>query len=91
VPDDLGPTYQAGKAILLSGDAGQMGRAEACFRKYLTQAPEGGEPSLAGAHWRLGLVLEKQGRKDQALAEIKTAVNLDPNLKPAQEDLKRLK
>ena len=91
VPDDLGPHYQAAKAILLSGDSQQMGRAESYLRRYLALPPEGGQPSLAGAHWRLGLVLEKQGKKDQARAEIQLAVNLDANLKPAQDDLKRLK
>jgi tetratricopeptide (TPR) repeat protein len=91
IPDNLGPHYQAAKAILLSGDTQQMGRAESYFRKYLAQAPEGGQPSLAGAHWRLGLVLEKMGNKEQARTEIQAAVHLDPNLKAAQDDLKRLK
>ncbi|HEV8202041.1 MAG TPA: tetratricopeptide repeat protein [Candidatus Polarisedimenticolia bacterium] len=91
IPDNLGAHYQAARAILLAGDAGQMGRAESYLRKYLGQPPEGGQPSLAGAHWRLGLVLEKQGRKDEARAEVQTAVTLDPKLKAAQQDLKRLK
>lgn len=91
VPDDLGPHYQAAKAILLSGESQQLNRAESYFRRYLAQPPEGGEPTLAGAHWRLGLVLEKQGHKEGARAEIQTALNLDPNLKGAQQDLKRLK
>jgi len=76
---------------LLSGDGQQLSRAESCFRKYLTQPPEAGKPSLAAAHWRLALVLEKQGRKDEARGELQTAVKLDPNLKEAQQDLKRLK
>jgi tetratricopeptide (TPR) repeat protein len=91
VPDDFAPHYQAGKSILLSGDAQQLSRADACFRKYLTQQPEAGNPPLAAAHWRLGLVFEKQGRKDDARAELQTAVKLDPTLKEAQQDLKRLK
>ena len=91
IPDNLAPHYQAGKFILLSGDAQQLSRAESCFRKYLSQQPEGGTPPLAAAHWRLGLVLEKQGHKDDARIEVQTAVNLDPKLKEAQQDLKRLK
>jgi len=91
VPDDFGPHYQAGRIVLLSGDAQQLPRAEACFRKYLTQDPEAGTPPLAAAHWRLGQVLEKEGRKDDARAELQAALKLDPNLKEAQQDLKRLK
>jgi tetratricopeptide (TPR) repeat protein len=91
IPDDFAPHYQAGKFIFLSGDGQQLSRAEACFRKYLTQQPEAGTPSLAAAHWRLALVLEKQGHKDDARAELQAAVKLGPNLKEAQQDLKRLK
>jgi tetratricopeptide (TPR) repeat protein len=91
VPDDFGPHYQAGKAILVSGDAQQLSRAESCFRKYLTQEPEAGSPPLAAAHWRLGLVFEKQGRKEEARAELQSALHLDPTFKEARQDLKRLK
>lgn len=88
-PDDLGPEFQAGKAILLHGS--DMARAERYFRKYLTQEPEAGTPGLNAAHWRLGLVLEKQGRKQEAIAEIETSLQLEPNFEPAKKDLKRLK
>lgn len=91
IPDDFGPHYQAGKFIFLSADAQQLPRAESLFRKYLTQPPEAGDPPLAAGHWRLGLALEKLGRKDEARSELQTAVNLDPNLKEAQQDLKRMK
>jgi tetratricopeptide (TPR) repeat protein len=91
VPDDFNPFYQAGKSLLLAGDASQLLRAESYFRRYLEQQPEAGTPNLAAAHWRLGLVLEKEGRKEDARAELQTAITLDPNLKEAQQDLKRLK
>jgi tetratricopeptide (TPR) repeat protein len=91
VPDDFAPHYQVGKTILLLGDGSQLARAESCFRKYLTEQPEGDTPSLAAAHWRVGLVLEKEGRKNDARSELQTAVNLDPSLKEAQQELKRLK
>jgi len=56
--------------------------------KYLTQQePEGNTPPLAVAHWRLGLALEKQGKKQ----ELQIAVQMKPDLKEAQKDLKRLK
>jgi len=89
VPDDLNPDYQAGKTILLQG--GDYARAERYFRKYLTQEPEGGAPDLAAGHWRLGLALEKQGRKSEAIAELQTAVQMKPDFNEAKKDLKRLK
>ncbi len=89
VPDDYGPHYQAGRMLLLSGK--DLPRAERYFRKYLTMEPEGGEPKHAAAHWRLGQVLEKQGKKQEAIAEMEEALRLQPDFKQAKEDLKRLK
>ena len=88
IPDDFGPHYQVAKALLTSGK--DLPRAERYFRKYLTVQPEAGEPPWAGAHWRLGQVLEKEGKKTEAIAEIQEAVRLQPDLKPAKEDLNRL-
>jgi tetratricopeptide (TPR) repeat protein len=89
VPDDFASYYQAGKTILLQGN--DFARAERYFRKYLTQEPEGDTPDQAAAHWRLGLVLEKQGRKNDAISELQTAVNMKPEFEPAKKDLKRLR
>ena len=97
VPDDLAPYYQAGRLILAKYAAGQdpapnrdLSRAEGYFRKYLSAEPEGGEPTTAHAHWRLGLVLEKEGRKSEARSELETALRLKPDLSEAKKDLKRL-
>ena len=97
VPDDLVAYYQAGRAILtrIPADPGSAGnldlnRAETYFRKYLALEPEGGEPTLAHAHWRLGLVLEREGRKPEARSELETALRLKPDLAGAKQDLKRL-
>jgi hypothetical protein len=38
----------------------------------------------------LGLVLEKKGRKPEAIAEVETALRLKPDLEEAKKDLKRL-
>ncbi len=89
VADDFAAYYQAGKALFVQGN--DLPRAERYFRKYLTQEPEGGTPNLAAAHWRLGLVLEKEGRKTDAVSELQTAVNLSPDFDPAKKDLKRLR
>ena len=63
---------------------------KATRERYLSQEPEAGEPDAADGHRLLGLVLEREGRKPEALAEIQTALRLRPNFKAAKEDLKRL-
>ena len=88
-PDDLSAHYQAGKMLFVAGK--DLPRAEGYFRKYLTQEPEGFQPNWAAAHWRLGLVLEKENRKPEAINELQAAVQLDPQLEEARKDLKRLK
>jgi hypothetical protein len=56
----------------------------------LSQDPELGFPSQATARWRLGLALEKMGRKSEAIAEYQASVKMDGN-SPAKNELKRLK
>ena len=89
LPDDFGPQYQTAKTLITTGK--ELPRAERYLRKYLTIPPEAGEPPWAGAHWRLGQVLEKQGKKPEAIAEMQEALRLQPDLKPAKEALDRLK
>jgi tetratricopeptide (TPR) repeat protein len=86
VPDNLFPYFRAGNA-LLNGKS-DLPRAERYFRKYLTAEPELHFPSASAAHWRLGLVLEQAGRKQEAIGEWQTAVKLDPN-SPAKQELKK--
>jgi hypothetical protein len=63
------------------------------IRKYLaeTAEPEPGAPSLASAHWSLALAPEKQGRKPDAVAELKKRVAAQADFESAHRDLKRLK
>jgi tetratricopeptide (TPR) repeat protein len=89
IPDNLLPYYRAGNVLLGSGK--DLARAERYFRKYLAMEPEPGAPQNAHAWWRLGLVLEKQGRKPEAVAALQNAVRLKPDLDEAKKDLKRLR
>lgn len=91
IADNLAPQYQAGKFIFVTAATDEFPLAEKCLRSYLTQPAEAGSPPLAAAHWRLGQILEKEGHRDQARKEIQTAVQLDPALTDAQQDLKRLR
>jgi tetratricopeptide (TPR) repeat protein len=54
----------------------------------LDNRPE--ELSAAAAWWRKGLLLEKAGRKDDAVKALQQAVSLDARLEPAKKDLERL-
>jgi tetratricopeptide (TPR) repeat protein len=89
LPANLSAHYQAARTLL--GDDREHARSERLLRKYLTHEPEIGAPTKAHAHWRLGLVIEQQGRKPEALAEVQMALRLKPDLDDAKKDLKRLK
>jgi len=90
VSDNLVPYYVAGRTLLVNEK--DPARAERYFRKYLSQQePEGDTPGFAAAHWRLGSALDRENRKEEALRELQAAVEMDPDLKEAQTDLKRLK
>lgn len=89
VPDNLAPFYQAGRVILVQG--GEYPRAERYFRKFLTQEPEAGAATLAHAHWRLGMVLDKQGRRLEAINEMEQVLRLEPDLDEARKELRRLR
>jgi len=87
VPDDLAPYYRAAEAILLSGH--ELPRAERLLRKYLAAAPEGNAPTLSEAHWQLGLVMEKEARRAEAIVEWSEALRLDSD-SPAKRELRRV-
>jgi tetratricopeptide (TPR) repeat protein len=89
IPDNLSPFLRTAGTLTNTGK--DLARAERYARKYLGQEPEPNASSHAVAHWRLGLILEKQGRKSDAIAELQTATRMDPKFEQAQKDLKRLK
>ncbi len=91
VPDDLSAEYAAAEAILEENVGSQWQRAEQYLRHYLSRPVEGLAPTWAMAHWKLGLILERQGRKADAIQELETAVKLDPSFDGAKKDRKRLK
>jgi tetratricopeptide (TPR) repeat protein len=88
-PDDRNPWYQAGRALL--ADDREPERAERCFRRYLEIEAEPRAPDLAHGHWRLAQALEKQNRRDEAVAELRESLRLAPGFDLARRDLKRLK
>ncbi|HEV7428131.1 MAG TPA: tetratricopeptide repeat protein [Thermoanaerobaculia bacterium] len=63
---------------------------EESLRKYLAYTPKQGEPSHARAHYWLGQIFEKQGKKAEAKASFATSLKLNPNQKDVAEALKRV-
>jgi tetratricopeptide (TPR) repeat protein len=85
--DDLSAYFEAAKALVSTGKDNL--RAERYLKTYLSQEPEGDAPQVGHAHWQLGLLMLKEGRKQMAVAELETSVNLLPDFRPAADDLKR--
>ena len=88
VPEDLSPYYWAART--LAEHKAEAPRAEGYIKRYLTQEPEGRAPTSGEAHWTLGLILELQGRKQEASSELKTAYKMRPDLDALKRDYKRL-
>lgn len=88
-PNDYPNLYRYGKASAISGL--KLDRGGECLQKYLTYAPQYGEPSIAAAYMRLGQIKEKQGNKGEAKRNYEMAVKLDDNLKDAKAGLERVK
>jgi tetratricopeptide (TPR) repeat protein len=89
IPDNLSPFYVAAASLVREGQ--DFPRAERYYRKYLSIEREAGGATHAVVQWRLGLLLELQNRKPEAVAALETAVKLDPSFEQARKDLKRLK
>jgi tetratricopeptide (TPR) repeat protein len=87
------PTYMPayfrvgqGAAITSSNYA----QGEEALRKYLAYTPKPDEPSHARAHYWLGQIFEKQGKKAEAKASFSLSLKLNPNQKDVAEALKRV-
>jgi Tfp pilus assembly protein PilF len=65
-------------------------RGEEALRKYLAYAPKRDEPGLHRAHFWLGQIYEKTGRKAEAKASYATSLKLNPAQKDVSEALKRV-
>lgn len=88
-PDSYAARYAIGRTAGESGQRGEEG--EKHLRQYISHGAGPGRPSIAAAHWRLGMILEKRGQRAEARREYETAVKLDPSLKGAKDGLARLK
>ena len=88
-PSDPRAKFYRAVALIQWGE--KLLAAETLLRDYLRLAPvKSGYPSPSQAHYRLGLLYEKQKNTSQARAEYQSAIQLNPKNKVAQDALKRL-
>lgn len=79
--------FQVGHTAALAGT--DYARGEQLLLKYAATKPGPEDPPLARAHYWLGTIYEKQGKKAEAKAQFQTALKLQPGQKDAQEALAR--
>ena len=87
-PSYLPAQFQIGHVAALSG-ANLPAGVEA-LRKYMAQKLGDDDPPLHRAHYWLGVIYEKQGKKSEARAEFQAALRARPAQKDAQAALKRV-
>jgi len=87
------PNYMPGwfwlGRIIVAAETGYP-RGEEALRRYLAYTPKYDEPGLHRAHYWLGQIYEKTGRKAQAKASYETSLKLVPDQKDVTEALKRV-
>jgi tetratricopeptide (TPR) repeat protein len=86
-PDEMGAVFQVGKICVITGS--NLAEAEALFKRYLEGEVPPNAPSRAAAHWRLGMVYDLQGRPEQAVEEMRKAVELAPDNRDFRKSLKQ--
>ena len=88
-PDEPATLYQLGRLGAISGQ--NLDRALAGLNRFLKMPHHRGLPSIAAAHWRLGMVMEAKGDKITARKEYETALRIDPELAGAKASLEKIK
>jgi tetratricopeptide (TPR) repeat protein len=85
-PNDFKVRYQSAKLAALTGQ--ELAEGLAHVDAVIAAKPRG--ISMAGAHWRRGQILEKLGRKPEAIAAVELALK-DGENKEIKADLARMK
>ena len=76
-PGEAVSHFYYGRASAISGE--NLDRGERELKQWLTTAAANAPPaSQSAGHWRLGMIYEKQAKKDSARAEYQVAVSLNP-------------
>lgn len=84
-PQEAQALFQLGKTAALSGQ--RLATGENALQRYLQYKPRSGEPPLAWAHYRLGMIYEHRKALDAAAEHYALARDLDPRLDDARAAL----
>jgi len=88
-PDEVRAHYQIGRAAALSGT--QLERGEQSLKRWIARPPDDATTiTRSGAHYRLGMVYEKQGKRELARAEYGEALRINPGNDDARKALQKL-
>jgi len=87
-PDETAVLYQIGRTASVSGERLEAGAR--ALERYLGMPTVEGTPLPASAQYRLGLILERQGRFADARRALEQAARLEPERDDVREALKRL-
>jgi len=92
-----GPSTPNSRAMLLFEDATKAAQAQAksgtrddAALEHRFEAVRQADPTFAEADYNLGVLAERQGKREQAYASYRSALQKKPSLKPAAEGLARL-
>lgn len=88
-PRSLVAHYQIGRTVSTWGE--QLQRGEESLARYVARAPAPGDPSLASAWYRLGMIQEKRGDATGAKRSYERTLALDPAQDDARKALRRLR
>ncbi len=87
-PTDGSALYAFGRTASMSGQ--NLARGAEAMKAYIA-APLSNGPPVANAHYRLGMIEEKQGARDLARREYQTALKLNARLEDAKKALAALR
>ena len=87
-PSYMPAYFQIGHAAVLA--ANNFARGEEALKKYIAYKPKEDEPLIARAHYWLGAIYEKQGKKAEAKASYVASLKINPNQKDVDEAIKRV-
>ncbi len=88
-PEAATVAYQIGRTAAMSGL--ELDQGEAALMEYLQGSPGEEDAPLWAAHWRLGQIHERQGRRDAARDEYAAALKLNPTQPQLVEAMARVK
>lgn len=87
-PSYMPAYFQLGHVAALAGN--NFARGEETLKKYLAYRPKDEEPSVARAHYWLGGIYEKQGKKAEAKSNYAASLKINPNQKDVDAAMKRV-